>query len=62
MTETTPNNLPLKKTHPMTGAEAPTDENSLPPPLSPSKAPVLPVTWKVVSMRRPWVAQSSWCE
>ena len=27
-----------------------------------ASASVPPVTWKVVSMRRPCVAQSSWCE
>src|SRR5215472_18017415 len=39
-----------------------TAENSCPPPVAPLKSPVPPVTWKVVSMRRPTVAQSSWCE
>ena len=39
-----------------------TAPNSRPPPLAPSKAPVPPVTWNVVSMRRPCIAQSSWCE
>jgi len=37
-------------------------ENSRPPPLAPEKAPVPAVTWNVVSMRRPVVAQSSCCE
>src|SRR6266516_82821 len=48
----------------MTGetALALTAENSCPPPVAPSKAPVPPVTWKAVSMRRPCMAQSSWCE
>src|SRR6476660_301676 len=36
--------------------------NSRPPPVAPWKALVPPVTWNVVSMRKPWVAQSSWCE